>query len=123
MGPQFIEDQLLSHKMVNGAVVIGVNVNDKTEYKYPVAFVTANSELDQNEKDKLMNELLILCEKRNKNEIPKIFIVDHIPKISVGKIDRNKLIDFADRYFKENENENENPIYKVVYQQNKAINL
>merc|ERR1712228_451842 len=111
-----------------GAVVIGVNIDNKTEYKYPVAFVTANCELDQNEKDKLMNELLILCEKRNKNEIPKIFIVDEIPKISVGKIDRNKLIDFADRYFndinsKQNEEENENPIYKVVYQQNKAINL
>merc|ERR1712113_563267 len=118
--PQFIEDQLLSHKMVNGAVVIGVNVNDKTEYKYPAAFVTANSELNQNEKDKLMDELLILCSKRNKNGIPKIFIVDEIPKISVGKIDRNKLTDFANDYFNDinsKENENENKVYTLIYQQ------
>jgi len=108
--PQYIEDELLQHEMINGAVVIGVDCrllygdnccDESNAYKYPVAFVRTNKELyNDKERDELIEELMILCQDRNENEVPyKIFLVDDIPRAHIGKVDRNKLEKFAIEYF------------------------
>jgi len=108
--PQFMENVLLSHDKVDGAVIVGVAENvlfdddNNTEYKYPVAFITVNESLNDKKQNEVIDELYSLCSKKIENGsfgvLPhKIFIVDSIPKNSVGKVNRIKLIDLATEYF------------------------
>ena len=52
------------------------------------------------DRDNLIDELMKLCQDRNENEVPyKIFLVEDIPRVHIGKVDRNKLEKFANEYF------------------------
>ena len=108
--PQYIEDELLEHDMVNGAVVVGIDCrllygdnccDEINAYKHPVAFVRTNKRLyTDKQREYLIEELMELCLDRNENEVPyKIFLIDDIPRVDIGKVDRNKLEKFANEYF------------------------
>lgn len=109
--PQSVENVLLKHELVNGAVCIGIGYKDVYTgtddvlpgLDEPVAFVTLDKE-NRNETETIIKELYQICDKhlqRQMGEIPaKIFIVDDIPKTTNGKILRNELKDMAIQYFK-----------------------
>ena len=99
--PQAVEDVLLKHDRVNGAVVIGIGYSDiyieegLPGLDHPVAFVTANLDRSELTEEGLVEELMILCDahlQRDLGEIPiKIFVMTDFPKTTNGKILRNDL--------------------------------
>ena len=109
--PQAVEDVLLKHDRVNGAVVIGIGYSDiyieegLPGLDHPVAFVTANLDRSELTEEGLVEELLVLCDahlQRDLGEIPiKIFVMTDIPKTTNGKILRNDLKSMAIEYFAE----------------------
>lgn len=98
--PQYIEDVLLEHEDVIGAVVVGADVTGSA-YKRPVAFVTTRRELDVCRKHELVDALLqMVATKRDAREVPaKVFVLDSIPKSGVGKVNRTELTAMANSYF------------------------
>eukprot|EP01083_Nonionella_stella_P079732 218907_1 len=110
--PQTVENVLLKHDLVNGAVVMGIGYGDVyvdeelPGLDEPVAFITVDKSCcdDDIQNDELIEQLLALCEihlQKQLGEIPfKIFIVDDIPKTSNGKVLRHQLKDMAVKYFK-----------------------
>eukprot|EP01084_Bolivina_argentea_P184693 318526_1 len=108
--PQTVENVLLKHDVINGAVVIGIGYKDiyidedLPGLDEPIAFITVDKDhYDMNEK-KLIDELYEICEEnlqRELGEIPfKIFVVDDIPKTPNGKVKRDELKSLAIEYFK-----------------------
>lgn len=106
--PQSVENVILRHKSVNGAVVIGLQYSDiyiddhLPGLDEPIAFVTIDEHANEEE---IIAEILVLCEENlqaHLGEVPfKIFIVEDIPKTANGKIKRDDLKNMAVAYFKD----------------------
>merc|ERR1712087_96151 len=96
---QYIEDALMEHEGVSGAVVVGADKHGST-YKLPVAFVTTHEEMERNEKYVLVDALMsMVARQRSEHEVPAhVFVLDSIPKGGVGKVDRTALTEMANHY-------------------------
>ena len=112
--PQSVENVILKHDAVNGAVVIGVHYRDIYVDDHlpgldePIAFVTVDKmQSGYVDDERLVEEILVLCEdnlQKHLGEVPfKIFIVEDIPKTSNGKIKRDDLQRMAIEYLKDKE--------------------
>lgn len=85
--PVEIENALLRHPDVNEAAVVGID--DEKWGQKPVAFVSpkASMNLDVEELKEFMKRTLAAF------KLPKeIYVITELPKTSVGKIERNKLV-------------------------------
>ena len=86
--PREVEITLENHPQVDTAVV--VSAPDVTWQEVGIAFVVVNSAIEP-------NDIISWCRDNLANyKIPKrLFIVDELPLLPIGKVDRNKLKEAA----------------------------